>query len=355
MEAPGADLSKASHGCWKGSKVSKASIEALVRARKIPAGVEWRVPGEEPFPLAQPGERVVFLDHFARGFGLPASTFFRDFLNFHHLQPHHLAANFIMILSAFVTLCEGYLGCRPSIALWKRFFNLRAHNAQTGEVGPPTVAGGEPTMLLDMTDTGSCLLANGKTKMPTPSIVQSCKDWQRTFFYVKSPAQGPDLLNLPEFSVTRPHEKYQWSTKYGVGDLDVDNQVRRVAVLEKEGLLPSDLVAAWLHCRVLPLQRRVHRICDMSGHLDPTRLCTRPISPEHLHDRMRAITKSLGPNPYRFGLPYLSRLAKLHVVSADFFCTDCGFLCISDMSSYCTVFYSLHLHGGRPGARQVCP
>jgi len=326
MAAPEADLSKASRGCWKGSKASKVAIEALVRARKMPAGVEWRVPGDELVPQAQTGERVVFLDHFARGFGLPASTFFRDFLNFHHLQPHHLAANFIMILSAFTTLCEGYLGCRPSIALWKRFFNLRAHNAQTGETGPPTVAGGKPVKLLDMTDTGSCLLSTGKNKMATPDIVQSCKDWQRTFFYVKSPAKGPDLLNLPEFSVTRPHEKYQWSLKYGVGDLDIDNQVKRVAALEKEGLQPSDLVAAWLHCRVLPLQRRVHRICDMSGPLDPTRLCTWRISPEHLHARMKAITKSLGPNPYRFGLPYLTRQDKLHVVSTDFSCADCAFL-----------------------------
>jgi len=142
----------------------------------MPAEIEWRVPGDEMVPQAETGERVVFLAHFARGFGLPASAFFRDFLDFHHLQPHHLAANFIMILSGFVTLCEGYLGCRPSIALWKRIFNLRAHNAQTGATGPPTVEGGKPTQILDMTDTGGCLVAAGKSKYKGPDIVQSCKD-----------------------------------------------------------------------------------------------------------------------------------------------------------------------------------
>src|SRR3954469_15846151 len=120
-----------------------------------------------------------------------------------------------------------------------------------------------------MTDTGCCLVAVDKRKYKSPDIVQSCKDWQRTFSYVKSLAQGPDLLNLPEFSVTWPHDKFQWTLKFGVGDLDVDNQIKRVAELENEGLLPTDLAAAWLHCRVLPLQRRVHRICDMSGLLDP--------------------------------------------------------------------------------------
>ena len=41
--------------------------------------------------MHKPGERVVFLAHFDRGFGLPVSKFFRDFLDFYRLQPHHLA------------------------------------------------------------------------------------------------------------------------------------------------------------------------------------------------------------------------------------------------------------------------
>jgi Putative gypsy type transposon len=317
-QAPAPDLSQASRACWKGSKASAVAVEALIRARKMPAEIEWRIPGDEIVPQARPGERIVFLAHFARGFGLPASTFFRSFLDFHHLQPHHIAANFIMILSGFVTLCEGYLGCRPSIALWKRFFNLRAHNARTGITGPPTVAGGKPTNILDMTDTGCCLVAAGKSKYQGPDIVQSCKDWQRTFFYVKSPDNGPDLLNLPEFSVTRPAEKYQWGLRYGVGDVDVDNQVKRVARLERDGLLPNDLAAAWLHARILPLQRRVHRLCDLSGPRDPTRISTCRIKMEDLCRRLRDITNSHLPEPYRFGLMYLTRQEKPRMV-----CTDC--------------------------------
>ena len=65
----------------------------------------------------------------------------------------------------------------------------------------PTTEGGDPIQRLDMTDTGSCLVASGKHKYKGPEIVQSCKNWQTTFFYVKSPDQGPDLLNLPVFSL----------------------------------------------------------------------------------------------------------------------------------------------------------
>jgi hypothetical protein len=36
-------------------------------------------------PEPEPGERVVFITHFERGFGLPASDFFRDFLDTYDL------------------------------------------------------------------------------------------------------------------------------------------------------------------------------------------------------------------------------------------------------------------------------
>src|SRR4051812_11384372 len=282
--APRRDTSQASRGCWKGSTVTAGAIQALVRARKMPAEVQWRAPSAEVVPSARAGERVVFLSHFERGFGLPASTFFRDFLNFHRLQPHHLAANFIMLLSGFVTLCEGYLGCQPSLTLWKRLFNLRAHSAQTGAstTHPHT---GKVLYETVMTDCGSCIATGSKHGYKSPDIIQSCKDWQTSFFYVRSPDNGPDMLNLPEFSLDRPLEKYQWDCKIGVGDQDIDSQAARVAKLFADGMQPYDLVASWLDVRVLPLQRRVHIICDMSGNRDPTRICTKKMSPEELVTR----------------------------------------------------------------------
>ena len=102
--------------------MTEYDLVRLRRARKIPPTVEVRVPGDELVPAPQPGECVVFTSHFARGFGLPASTFLRSFLDYYHLQLHHLGANAIMLLAAFATFCEGYLGVRPSIGLWVWFF-----------------------------------------------------------------------------------------------------------------------------------------------------------------------------------------------------------------------------------------
>jgi hypothetical protein len=70
-------------------------------------------------PVPQPGEAVVFYEHFQRGFALPASNFLRQFLDHFHLQPHHIGVNAMMTLSMFATLYEGYLGIWPSIELFR--------------------------------------------------------------------------------------------------------------------------------------------------------------------------------------------------------------------------------------------
>ena len=93
---------------WQGSKVTEAHLEWLRKSRRVPLEVDCRLPpsGEiSPVPLA--GERVVFISHFQRGFGLPASDFFRAFLDKFGLQPHHLPANALLFLSSFASLFEG--------------------------------------------------------------------------------------------------------------------------------------------------------------------------------------------------------------------------------------------------------
>ena len=97
-------------GSWEGSDVHKKDIEWLVRSCWVGPQVICRLPGKEEIPTPQPGERVVFLTHFEMGFGLPASEFFRSFLDLFGLQPHHLPANAIISLSAYSAFSDGYLG-----------------------------------------------------------------------------------------------------------------------------------------------------------------------------------------------------------------------------------------------------
>ena len=102
-----------------GLNVTSEDITQLRATRRLPweTDVSVRLPWGEQRPRPQGQECVVFLTHFERGFGLPASTFFHAFLEFFGLQPHHLGAGAIVQLSGFMTLCEGYLGVKPTVDL----------------------------------------------------------------------------------------------------------------------------------------------------------------------------------------------------------------------------------------------
>jgi hypothetical protein len=70
---------------WEGSEVTPADISWVITTRRIPAGVACRLPAGEIVPAPESNECVVFISHFERGFGLPASDFFRDFLDTYNL------------------------------------------------------------------------------------------------------------------------------------------------------------------------------------------------------------------------------------------------------------------------------
>ncbi|KAE8791231.1 hypothetical protein D1007_34361 [Hordeum vulgare] len=107
------------NGAWLGSDICTDHIDALRHRRMLPPAslLVVRILGAETAQTPQEGEVVVFDEHFYRGFGLPPSTFFANFLTFFGLQPHHLAPNSILQLASFVVLCEGFLGIEPRLDL----------------------------------------------------------------------------------------------------------------------------------------------------------------------------------------------------------------------------------------------
>jgi hypothetical protein len=142
----GEDNSALLQGCsvsWEGSEVTLADISWITTTRRVPEGVACRLPAGETVPAPKPGERVVFTAHFERGFGLPASDFFRDFLDTYGLQPHHIPVNALMILSAFAAFCEGFAGIEPFSQAWAKYFQLRKQVIQEppqSKEDPPEMA-----------------------------------------------------------------------------------------------------------------------------------------------------------------------------------------------------------------------
>jgi hypothetical protein len=98
----------------------------------------------ELVPVPEPGEAVVFYEHFQRGFMLPTSNFLRRFLDHFHMQPHHIGANAMMTLAAFKTLCEAYLGIWPSVELFWRLIYFKTQTVGSIPVtcGVASLSGG---------------------------------------------------------------------------------------------------------------------------------------------------------------------------------------------------------------------
>ncbi|KAK1677430.1 hypothetical protein QYE76_038278 [Lolium multiflorum] len=232
-------------------------IERLVRLRRIPRSVVTRVPGEETEPAPEPGERVVFGAHLDRGLGLPASTFFRQFLDNFGLQPHHLPANACVLLSCFVAFMEAYAGLWPDIDFWSRLFYLKAQTTEgrlraCGAASIYTRPARRPDQLAGVQP----LQSAGSTGATTPAR--------------RIRTRGEPAVGLPGGS------RREWA--------DAEDLC---TIAER---------------RVLPLQMRTHKIGHMSGRFDPNRTSKALLSKAQVASGVNNITKANMPDDWNYGL-----------------------------------------------------
>ncbi|KAK1665773.1 hypothetical protein QYE76_053932 [Lolium multiflorum] len=279
-----------------GSSVSEYEIDWLYRSRRIPEGVTCRLPGDEIEPVPKPGERVVFLAHFERGFGLPVSSFFRSFLDFYKLQPHHLPGNAIFYLSCYATFMEAYIGIRPTRETFARFFALRINSVQGLDIPKP-----KPPV-----QCGSCIVGS---RQGSPffkfSGLESCRLWQGTFFYVKNNGAA-DLIDLPPFDPAPPTK-----TNWGYNPKESHNETNRIIRFMKQrmkdtNICSDDIIRTFISRRVLPLQRRAHKMCEMYGPGDPTKITGLPLSKKDVVLKARQICQTAMPEDWEWGLRPLS-------------------------------------------------
>ncbi|KAK1602004.1 hypothetical protein QYE76_027109 [Lolium multiflorum] len=208
----------------------------------------------------QPDERVVFGAHLDRGLGLPASTFFRRFLDHFGLQPHHLPANACVLLSCFVAFMEAYAGLWPDIDFWSRLFYLKA---QTND---------------------GRLRACGAASIYT------------------RPARRPD--QPAGVQPGSPVGRINWS--HNARSTDQNAEVNLLwdflATAATGGLTAEDLLCTIAERRVLPLQMRTHKIGHMSGRFDPNRTSKVLLNKAQVASRVNHITKANLSEDWSYGL-----------------------------------------------------
>ncbi|KAK1616640.1 hypothetical protein QYE76_022157 [Lolium multiflorum] len=297
-QASGVDLSGVTRGAWKGSEVTQHEIDWLYRSRRIPKGVSCRRPGDEIEPDPEDDEFVVFLAHFERGFGLPASDFFRQFLDFYKLQPHHLPGNAIFYLSCYATFMEAYMGLRPTRETFARFYSLRINSVQGKNIPKP-----KPPV-----QCGSCIIGfrQGGPFFKFTGL-DSCRAWERTFFYVKNTGRA-DLINLPAFNPAVP-TRTNWTYNPKGTHNETNRIIRFMKQLMKDtAFCPDDIVRTFISRRVLPLQRRAHKMSEMYGPGDPTKITGLPLSKEDVVLKAKHICQTSMTPDWEWGLLPLSTL-----------------------------------------------
>ena len=270
-----------SPGRWEGSEVSAEAINWLYASRRVPPGVECRRPGDEIEPQPRRGEYVVFMSHFQRGFGLPVSDFFAKFLERYGLQPHHLPANAIFHLSCLISLSEGYFGLWPTTDTWHKFYSFRGMSI-------PGPANKSKARVLQQCGAAAIQPRSGST-LPRIKGLESCRKWQRTFFYVKNRGEE-NLIGLPAFRIGVPTRR-NWTYNPGNKTTELKNMQTRVGYFVSKGFRGADMVGTFISRRVAPLQHRAHKICYMSGLMDPTRTSTFPLDDDELWRRCKAVAQ----------------------------------------------------------------
>ncbi|KAE8818991.1 hypothetical protein D1007_03196 [Hordeum vulgare] len=276
-----------SQGAWLGSEVGEEHIEALHHHRLLPPAsqVLVRLPGTETTPTPALGEVVVFTEHFYWGFGLPANAFFSEWLRVFGLQPHHVAPNAILQLSAFVILCEGFVGIEPRVDLWRGLFFFKQQSIAMDKSKVEKLKGPRP-----MTPCGAALVHHrSKSGFPQMPLQESSKQWQKGFFYVKNADPAQDILNMPPFNIDPP-TRLNWAAKTPKPIPEVALICAQLEILEKSGLLGRELLTTMVTRRILLLQRRPHLICKMSDRHDPCRLSTKRFTPGVVAQRVNLIS-----------------------------------------------------------------
>jgi hypothetical protein len=117
-----------------------------------------------------------------------------------------------MILSAFAAFCEGFVGIEPFCQGWAKYFQLRKQVIQE-----PTQSKDDPLEMAQekkdrpMTLCGMATIMSQKgSDFPKVELLESCKKWQKSFFYVKN-TTDVDLLNMPPFVDELPLVMKNWT------------------------------------------------------------------------------------------------------------------------------------------------
>jgi hypothetical protein len=115
---------------WKKSKMKTEDLLALVNSgflREKQMDM-WHATAGDPYPMEKnPDEVPMFARFMERGLAFPVSDFFNVLLKYYDIEYLYLNPNGIFHVSVFVHFYEAFMGIKPHLILFQKFFRLKPH------------------------------------------------------------------------------------------------------------------------------------------------------------------------------------------------------------------------------------
>ncbi|KAI4987173.1 hypothetical protein ZWY2020_019973 [Hordeum vulgare] len=259
------------------STVTKEDMLELVEQGMIEHKT-WRLPEGETAP--QRGASCCSIR--VRGFSLPPHPFFRGIMNHFGAQLHHFPPNAIAHLSAFVGLCECFIGCPPHWGLFKHIFSARSQTIKRLSQSD------DKTHLLQLCR-GLGFQKKSKSSYPALQLSESVRNWQSSWFYCQDVACTNAATGLPPFSLDRPAPPRKLAlTK--MEKTQIQPLVDALVDVVRKGVTGIDLLEVFLGRHIQPLQARHHAMWHYTGPEDSTRTNPECVTGELVASWVRNIT-----------------------------------------------------------------
>ncbi|KAK1670796.1 hypothetical protein QYE76_058955 [Lolium multiflorum] len=270
-KASKARIREGERGQWWPCETTDVELRELQNEGMI--STHWSFTRDSVVPKPETGEIVMTKAWVERGLSLPCSEFFLSILNTYGLQPHNICPNSYLLLSNFVTLCEGHLGIRPDVKLWQFFFRVKKETKDKA-----------------MVNCGSMTFMLRPSRMyPPHDSHESVRYWNAGWFYEKN-ASVPDVHEgLPQFVNEPPEELASWSFVRPTPILE--KAARRISWLVHDGLTGAQLTLSWFSRRIQPLRYNARLMCAYTGADDLLRVTRHDLPADSLKRRIKTLVK----------------------------------------------------------------
>ncbi|KAK1660619.1 hypothetical protein QYE76_048778 [Lolium multiflorum] len=261
-------------GQWWPCETTDVELRELQNEGMISA--HWSFIRDTDVPKPGADEVVMTKAWVERGLSLPCSKFFLSVLSTYGLQPHNICPNSYLLLSNFVTLCEGHLGIRPDIKLWQFFFRVKKETKEKVMVNCGSM---------------TFMLRPGRMYPPHDSH-ESVRYWNAGWFYEKNISVPNVHDGLPKFVNEPPEELASWSFVPSLAQTPIlEKAARRISWLVHDGLTGAQLTLSWFTRRIQPLRHNARLICAYTGADDLLRATRHDLPADSLKRGIKTLVK----------------------------------------------------------------